>query len=631
MKRQGFRAALRDVWRLTLPYFRSEERWSARLILIAILALNFGQVGLTVLLNAWRGAFYNALEAKDVHGFTNLIFLWRDNDDGFMPGFVAICAVLIPAAIYSTYLTQWLQIRWRRWMTARMLGNWLSERAYYTIALQHAAEGPPDASGERGSDNPDQRIAEDLDKFTDTTLNLGLDLLSTVVSLISFAQILYTLSGPITLYGVTIPGYMLFVAIAYAVIGTTLTHLVGRPLIGFEFNRQKVEADFRFALVRVRENVEGVALYGGEASEREGLLQRFSAIVANWHNLIRPPPQAHRPHLRLRAGRRHLPHRRRRPPLLRGRNRARRPHAHRRRLLRGAKRPLLVRHLLPVPGRLARHRRAPHHLPGRARHRPTLAGAGIHLQPGPGDALALQDVTLALPDGRILLEHAGLDLPRHRSTVISGRSGSGKSTLFRAMAGIWPFGHGNVLRPDATQLFLPQRPYIPLGTLRHAVTYPGAAALPDEAIHQALADAGLAALTPELDIDQPWAQRLSGGEQQRLAVARALLLRPDWLFMDEATASLDPEAEAELYAMLRTRLPGTTIISIAHPPRRCPMARPEPDFETRHPGGISEVPKAWRPYPSTTTAPRQPPPAPPPAPPDMARSAAAPPRAAPAR
>ena len=192
---------------------------------------------------------------------------------------------------------------------------------------------------------------------------------------------------------------------------------------------------------------------------------------------------------------------------------------------------------------------------------------GLAVVEKPGDTLMLQDVTLALPNGTHLLDHASVAFQQGRSTVITGRSGSGKSTLFRALAGIWPCGEGTVHRPPGRILFLPQRPYFPIGTLRRAITYPAAADdYPDAAITAALAAAGLQSLVGQLDDDEPWTQRLSGGEQQRLAIARALLLRPDWLFMDEATANLDPEAEAELYATLRRELPGTTVVSIAHRP-----------------------------------------------------------------
>lgn len=557
------RAVLRDAWRLAGPYFaRSDERWSARILLAVIVAMNLASVGIDVVLNYWHGAFYDALQQKDFPGFLSLILTWRSGPDGFMLGFLPIVAVAVPLGIYSIYLQQLLTIRWRRWMTENTVADWLTGRAYYTISLQSVAAQPGLAAP---TDNPDQRISEDLNSFTTDTLSLGLDLFSNVVSLISFAQILWVLSGATAIFGITIPGYMLWLALVYAVVGTWLTHLVGRPLAALEFLRQKVEADFRFALVRVRENAEGVALYAGEAPERAGLLWRFGAVVHNWRDVMNRRKKLNAMSLGYRQAAVIFPFIIAAPRYFTG--------------------AIELGGLMRVAGAfgqvqnslswfvisyadLARWRATVDRLTSFRQAIATahaLAGRGVALRQGGAGAVRLDDVTIALPDGRTLLDHAGLVLPQGQSTVITGRSGAGKSTLFRTLAGIWPFGHGAVERPPGSALFLPQRPYIPLGTLRTAVCYPAdPATLPDAAVQDALRTVGLGTLLPDLDTDQPWAQRLSGGEQQRLAVARALLLRPDWLYLDEATASLDPEGEADLYRLLRENLPGTTILSIAH-------------------------------------------------------------------
>ncbi len=571
MKPAGLGAVLKDAWRLALPYFNSEEKWSARGLLLAIVVLNLSLVGMNVVLNFWNGAFFDSLQNKDADGFLKLLLFYRPGEatftlsgkDAFMPGFVMIAVVYIIVAIYATYLLQWLQMNWRRWLTQRLLGEWLSDRAYYTIGLQTLAATSTGA--QPLADNPDQRIAEDCRSFAEDTLRLGISLMRNVVTLITFSQILWTLSGVITLFGVQVPGYMLFVAILYAIVGTVLTHFVGRPLAQIEFQKQRYEADFRYALVRVRENAEGVALYGGEASERGGLLDRFALVVMNWRQYMSRTKKLNA----LIAGYEQVasifPIAVASPRYFAGEI-----------ALGGLTRisgafarvQNALSWFLEAYSQLAVWRATVDRLAGFQRAVETaraLAEGGVRVREGSPGEVALQDVTLALPDGRVLLAGGEIAFPAGQSTVISGRSGSGKSTLFRAIAGIWPFGGGAVARPPGTQLFLPQRPYIPLGTLRRAVTYPAAVdSIPDAAVQAALTDAGLSALVPELDADQPWAQRLSGGEQQRLAVARALLLRPDWLFLDEATASLDPEAEAELYAMLRERLPGTTILSIAH-------------------------------------------------------------------
>ncbi len=558
MRRLG--PVLGDAWRLALPYFRSEEKWSARLLLVSIIALNLLLVGMTVVLNYWNGAFYDSLQNKNWDLFIRLLFSYRTGEAGFMPGFVPIVVLYIPIAIYRTYLNQWLQIRWRRWMTDRLLSDWLSDRAYYTISLTADPAG-------LGTDNPDQRIADDLRKYVEDTLRLGLGLLSNVVSLFNFALILWTLSGAVTLLGITIPGYMLWAAILYALIGSVLTHYVGRPLASLSFQQEKAEADFRFSLVRLRENAEGIALYRGETAEKAGLADRFAAIFVNWRSimqrqkmlnaLIAGYEQAAAIFPIVVAAPRYFSG----EIALGGLTRTAGAFAR----VQGSLSWFLESYSdlaswRATVARLANFSRAIEVARG-------LADQGVSLRTGDGDGLAADNLSLTMPDGTPLLGYSGVLFPKGQSTAISGRSGGGKSTLFRALAGIWPYGGGTVERPPGRYLFLPQRPYIPLGTLRHALTYPAAeAGFGDNVVRQALTDAGLPQLAQHLDEDQPWTQRLSGGEQQRLAVARALLQRPDWLFMDEATASLDPEAESELYAALRRQLPDTTIISIAHRP-----------------------------------------------------------------
>ncbi len=552
---------LKDVWLIARPYFHSEEKWSARLLLGVIILLNLSLVGMDVVLNFWNGAFYDSLQNKDWRAFVDLLFLYHRGSDGsFMPGFSAVAAIYIIVAVYRTYLNQWLQIRWRRWLTRGFIDQWLSDRAYYRISLTTSAAG-------LGTDNPDQRIAEDLRSFVGDTLSLGLDLLSNIVSLISFVGILWSLSGSVHLLGVTIGGYMVWVALIYAIIGTWLTHLVGRPLATLSFRQQRFEADFRFSLVRLRENVEGIALYGGEEDEHAALLTRFSAVVMNWWAIMQRTKLLNA----LTSGYQQI----------------------------AVVFPIIVaapRYFggqIPLGGltrtasafgqvqgamswfvgsyaslaawsatveRLASFQRSIE--AARAQ-----AGSGIAVTESAGDSLDLHHLHITLPNGKSLIEEDAYRFLRGESVVISGRSGLGKSTLFRAIAGIWPFGEGKIARPQGRYLFLPQRPYLPLGSLRHVVTYPAAAdSMSDEVIAEALRKTGLGALVERLGEEHDWSLLLSGGEQQRLAIARALLIRPDWLFLDEATSNLDPEAEAELYQLLKRELPGTTVISIAHNP-----------------------------------------------------------------
>lgn len=559
MKRIG--PFLHDVWRLSRPYFRSEEKWSAWTLLISIILLNLSMVGMNVVLNFWNRQFYNALQAKNWEAFLQLLFTWqRTPAGGIMPGFCEVVAVYIVVYVYATYLNQWLQIRWRRWLTTRFLDEWLADRAYYRISLTTDTAAI-------GTDNPDQRIAEDLRDFVATTLSLSVDFLSNIVSFVSFVGILWSLSGQITLFGVTIPGYMVFVALLYAVIGTWLTHAVGRPLIALRFAQQRVEADFRYALVRFRENMEGIALYRGEAEENDNLITRFHNVISNWWGIMTRIKKLNA----LTSGYSQIaiifPIVVAAPRYFSGQIE-----------LGGLTQTAgafgrvqdSLSWFVNVYATLAQWSAIVERLTTFHRAivvaRAAYAG-GLTVDPTPDGAVRLSDLTLALPNGTKLLEDLDLSFVPGTSVVVTGRTGSGKSTLFRAIAGIWPFAKGHVERPVEKCLFMPQRPYIPLGTLRRVVTYPHPPErFTDAEVTRALEDAGLPGLTARLNEDPNWPQVLSGGEQQRVAVARALLDRPDWLFLDEATASLDPESEADVYRTLRERLPRTTIISIAHRP-----------------------------------------------------------------
>lgn len=557
---RGLGPFLKDAWRLARPYFRSEEKWSAWGLLLAIIALRLSLVGMNVVLSFWNRQFFNTLQDKDWHSFVQLLFLYRRSEAGFMPGFCEVAAVYIVVAVYFTYLSQWLQIRWRRWMTVRFLDEWLADRAYYRISLTLDRR-------QIGTDNPDQRIAEDIRDFVDNTLSLGIGFLSNVVTLVSFVGILWSLSGAFTLFGVSIPGYMVWVALVYAVIGTWLTHLVGRPLASLSFRQQRVEADFRYSLVRLRENMEGIALFGGEAEEKATLASRFFNVIGNWWAIMLRTKRLNA----LTAGYEQaavvFPFIVAAPRYFTGQiplgGLTQTAGAFSR--VQDALSWFISLYVTLAQWRAIVERLATFHraiVAARA-----AAGEGVAVAKAGDGSVRLDGVSLALPNGTPLLQDADLTLSPGTSVVVTGRSGSGKSTLFRAIAGIWPFGQGRVRQPAGRCLFMPQRAYIPLGSLRHVISYPDSPQkYAREAMVQALRDAGLPQLVEHLDDDENWAQRLSGGEQQRVALARALLTRPDWLFLDEATASLDPEAETDLYRVLRERLPHTTIVSIAHRP-----------------------------------------------------------------
>jgi putative ATP-binding cassette transporter len=565
---RGLGPFLKDAWRLIRPYFfTSEEKWSARGLLAAILTMRLSIVGLTVILSYWRKEFYDSLQNKDFASFLQLLLYWRSNDDGFMLGFLPLSSLWIALFVYAVYLTQFLQIRWRRWLTREYLQEWLSDRAYYRISLTTDKAAI-------GTDNPDQRIAEDLNLFVEKTLSLLLGLIDSVVTLVSFVGILWGLSGTLEFEwnGTTweIYGYMVWVAVAYAIVGSWIAHRIGRKLIPLSFDQQRFEADFRFGLARFRENTESVALYRGEDDERRGFTQRFAALTRNWWAIMKRQKLINAfttgysqaaiifPYLvtapRYFAGKLELGD-----------------------LTQTAQAFGYVQNALSwfinVYPEFASWKATVDRLTGfhnaiQGAQSDAQADPGTALEPSGAESLVLNDVQLALPDGRTLLTDASATIGPRERVLLRGPSGSGKSTLFRALAGIWPFGRGRIRTPrlfDA--LFLPQRPYFPMGTLRDAVAYPAAPGeFTDAELRTAMTDVGLGHLNDRLDETGQWNQQLSGGEQQRVAIARALLHRPKWLFLDEATSNLDPAAEAHLYTLLSERLSDSTIVSIAHRP-----------------------------------------------------------------
>jgi vitamin B12/bleomycin/antimicrobial peptide transport system ATP-binding/permease protein len=541
------RLLFRDAWSITKPYWFSEDRWAGRGLLVAVVALNLGIVGINVLLNKWNNAFYNSLQDKDYAVFVTQIFK-----------FTYLAAAYIVMAVYQLYLNQMLQIRWRRWLTERYLGAWLRDTSYYRMQL-HASE----------TDNPDQRISEDLRLFVSTTLGLSLGILRAVVTLVSFVAILWSLSGPLTIpwLNVTVPGYMVWAALVYAILGTWLTDWIGRPLVMLNFNQQRYEADFRFSLVRFRENTEGVALYHGEADELRGFRERFGNVVRNWWAIMRQQKRL----TSFTAGYGQaaiiFPFVVAAPRYFRGEF-----------ALGGLMQTASafgqvqdsLSYIVSTYTDIAEWRAVVARLGGFERAladvRTEAAIQGIRHEEAPGHGLELDHVSLGLPDGRPLVDDVSFSLHQGDTALISGPSGSGKSTLFRAIAGIWPFGRGRVSMPAGDRvLFLPQKPYLPLGTIREIVAYPAPPeGVSDAMLREALEAVELPELTGRLDESANWALRLSPGEQQRIAFARALVQKPDWLFLDEATSAIDEEAEARLYALLRERLPGATLFSVGH-------------------------------------------------------------------
>lgn len=540
---------LKAAWSLAWPFWTGDEKWSARALLAAVVALNLTAVWLNVRLNAWNNDFYNALQVYDWPKFW-----WQ------FAIFGMIAASLIVVAVYQLYLRQVLQIRWRRWMTERFLHAWLGGQTYYRMQLDQSA-----------TDNPDQRIAEDLDRFTSISLALSIGLMNSVVTLVSFLFILWTLSGSlaIPLWGdahIDIPGYMVFAAIIYAVGGTWLTQRIGSPLVGLLYNQQRYEADFRFSLVRLRENAESVAFYGGESRELNVFQGRFTQVVLNWWNVIR---------------------RRKKltwfttgysqvavvfPFLVAA------PRYFAKEIQLGGLMQISsafgqvqdsLSFIVTSYVEIAEYQAVVERLRGFQAKVDQVAAERQLPQPiaieRGGAGVEIDRLDIRLPGGAVLREEIAFSARPGEPVLVTGPSGSGKSTLLRAIAGLWPFGRGRIRVGDGHTLFLPQRPYLPLGTLADAIAYPGLDHKPRRAeLEAALHAVGLGYLVEQLDEDGNWALRLSGGEQQRLGFARVLLVRPDIVFLDEATSALDEAAEASLYRLLREAEWRPTIVSVGH-------------------------------------------------------------------
>ncbi|HEX4571153.1 MAG TPA: ABC transporter ATP-binding protein/permease, partial [Dongiaceae bacterium] len=535
------RPFLSALWRLTRPYWFSEERWVARGLLVLIIALNLGDVATSVWYNSWNADFFNALQDKNAARF------WHE-----MLIFCPLAAISIAIDVYRYYVPQLLYLRWRRWLTDHYLGQWLSRRTYYRMELTG-----------RETDNPDQRIQEDLKNFPDQTLRLAADFLNQATTLVSFLTILWRLSGAFSFAiagaSISIPGYMLWVALVYAGAGSWITQMIGRRLAALRFQQQRYEADFRFMLVRLRENAEGVALYSGEADERTSLWQRFSQILDNWHRVIGLTRRLYWFNFLYNQLANVFPFVVASPHYFAG-------------LITlgvltqtadafGQVQTALswfINSYTDIAEWKASADRLISFQQAMIRAEAIGAdGAGIQVVDSEGADLALEQLALALPGGRHLTSGTNATIARGERLLVSGPSGAGKSTLLRAIAGIWPYGAGRILRPRLGRLlFLPQRPYVPIGSLRHAVTFPAApGSFLDSEITEALQSCLLGDYAGRLDESHQWDRRMSPGEQQRLAFARALLQRPDWLFLDEATSALDPETEAALYKLLIERLP----------------------------------------------------------------------------
>ncbi len=540
------RKFLQDFWHLFHAYWRSEEKWGARGILAVVVVLTLGQVYLLVQLNNWNNDFYNALQNYAFELFWPLI-----------GQFSLLAFIYIFVAVYAIYLRQKLQIRWRTWMTHRYLESWMARQVYYRLQVMGS-----------DMDNPDQRISEDISQFVSLTLQLALGFLKQLTTLAAFAVILWELSGLLTLplgsHEFTIHGYMLWLSVIYAVVGTWLAHKVGRRLIRLNYDQQRFEADFRFDMMRVRENSESIAFYGGEAPETAGFQERFSRVIKNFWGLMRQTKllnfyvngygQCAIIFPILLAAPRYFSGGMQLGGLIQTLNAFGQ--------VQGA-----LSYFVDSYDSIAQLVAVIRRLNGFTRHMEEVDSLEMEFvrTNSQEQKIDLQDFAVALPDGRVLLADCNVQLLPGRRLLVTGGSGCGKSTLLRALAGIWPFGHGTVKIPaDSRILFLPQRPYLPLGSLRRAIYYPQSAPEQPEDLAAIMEKVGMGKFTSRLDETDDWSRILSLGEQQRIAFARVLLFRPQWVFLDEATSALDEPREQALYELLRQELPAMGIVSVGH-------------------------------------------------------------------
>ena len=542
----GKRSAWHIFWHLFRGYWNSEHKWKARGLLAFVIGLNFFGVYLLVRLNSWYNEFYNALQQYQVDSFWPLV-----------GEFTGVAMLYIVIAVYAIYLRQAVQIKWRTWLTDKYLSRWLKGQVYYRLQVQNS-----------DTDNPDQRISEDINQFVNLSLQLLIGFLKQLTTLVAFGVVLWNLSGAFTLnlggQDIVIYGYMFWFSFVYSGIGTVCAHLVGRKLIGLNFEQQRFEADFRFNMMRVRENSESIAFYGGENAENKGFHERFAKVISNFWQLMKQTKILNfyvNGYAQLAVI---VPLILAAPQYFAGAI-----------ALGGLMQTVsafgrvqdALSYFVESYDSIAQLAAVVKRLDTFTEHmeRAEMVENGVRPQTADDTELRVEDLRVQLPDSRVLLENCSLTLPAGSRLLVTGSSGCGKSTLLRTLAGIWPYGKGKLsLQKNSRLLFLPQKPYLPLGSLRRALYYPGTAAGSDAALQAVLVKVGLDKLVTRLDEVDDWSRILSLGEQQRLAFARVLLQKPDWVFLDEATSALDEPREAEVYELLKKELPQMGVVSVGH-------------------------------------------------------------------
>ncbi len=537
--------------RLSLGFWRGTTRARAWLLTVAVLLFLIANLGAAIAVNLWNKFFFDALEQKD----TTAVL--------FSIGLVLVLATFSAAAsVGLLHARMRLQVRWRQWLFRTLIGRWLEGRHFYQLSI-----APSEA------DNPEARIAEDGRYAIELLVDFSLGVLNAMLAAVSFVSILWVVGGSLTIFGVAIPGYMVLACVGYSAITTLIIFLMGRPLVRRVEEKAAGEAQLRYELTRVKDNAEIITLTGGDDDERNRLDMTFSDLVQRWLRVIAWQG---------------------RMTWLNGSNLILAPIVP---LVLGAPKYLAgemtLGSLMQAATAFSQVQVALNWLSDNAMrladwfassHRVTQLSDAIDrldasLGPvdqtetikfgvSPDSCIHLRGLDIALQDGRLKVEGSDAVIAPGEKVLIKGDSDAGKCTLIHAMAGLWPWGSGEILRPEgATMAFMPQRPYFPLGTLRTALLYPHPEQVSaDEKIHEVLTRCGLEQLIPRLDETHQWNSFLAIGEQQRLAFARVLLHPPDILIMDEPTSSLDELSQFKMMEYMRDLLADTMVIHAGHRP-----------------------------------------------------------------
>lgn len=542
------------AWQLIKVYWQSSQRFFAYFMFAIVLAMSIFLVGMDVVFTTWYNYFYDALQDYNRYAAFDLLVI-----------FMFLAAVNIVVSVYRYYIQQYLALRWRRWLTEQFLDRWLAKRSYYYLE-----------NFDEHTDNPDQRIQEDVGSLVLATLNLAIGLISAITTIFAFIFVLWELSGylnvPLGKYGTLhIPGYLVWVGVIYSMIGTLLAFKIGRPLVSLNFEQQRREANFRFAAIDLRSHAEHVALYRGEENQKTILQKIFSGVLENWYAIILRQKLL----LWFTAGYNQvsvilplivaLPNYFNKVFKLGGLMQA---------LSAFSRIQDAFSFIVNSYTSIAEWQAVTRRLLTFLNHMDEIERNAekqnkFIFTENTEDKILAKNVTINTPRGEKLLANINQELVHGQNYVVKGHSGLGKSTFVRALAGIWPYGSGEISLPEKKKsiMFLPQTSYMPLGCLREAILFPDKIHdIPDELLIHLLQEFDLPQLAGRLDEITRWPEHLSPGELQRIAFIRVLIHKPSWVFLDESTAALDLMHEKQVYQLLKDKLPDCSVVSVGHHP-----------------------------------------------------------------